>query len=153
MREILFRGKNVGNGKWVYGSLIEDCYIVGDVVDWNEEYFNAEWWAMVDPETVGQYTGLTDKNGTKIFEGDIVKSDDGTHAVYGIIKFGKIKTHYAIEGGHQGFYIKWQNYGENKWGDWWREDVYVFIEEIEVICNIHDNPELLEEEVKWITTK
>ena len=58
MREYKFRGRRIDNGEWVHGYLIEDRYIVGPVVEWTEDYFSTEFWFKVDPETVGQYTGL-----------------------------------------------------------------------------------------------
>lgn len=66
-REILFRGKATGDGQWAYGDLRRDEY--GTYI-----YDNRQG-TQVDPETVGEFTGLTDKNGTKVFEGDIVEFD------------------------------------------------------------------------------
>lgn len=63
VRDIKFHGKRIDNGEWVIGYLIGNDVIVGEIVEFTDEYFNTEYWYKVDPQTVGQYTGLND--GTK----------------------------------------------------------------------------------------
>ena len=129
MREILFRGKDE-NGVWRQG-----CYCVFNEKSYRIYTGFAETdsgsyypdYYEVEPETVGQYTGLTDKNGQKIFEGDIVK-------IKGEIRF--------IFYGNSSF--RHTNYGEYA-----AELTNVYTErDCEVIGNIHDNPELLRGDTK-----
>ena len=117
MREILFRGKHTVNGEWIFGYLVSENNI-GNLVECDP----------VIPTTVGQFTGLTDKNGKKIFEGDIVKNE---------YESGKYK-YFKIVYGEQtlGWKIR------NKYGMFGR--LCDVIGNMEVIDNIHDNPELLE---------
>ena len=126
-REILFRGKQIDNGEWVEGY---PCAGVGiDAGKWfliavGRDYLNSHIY-QVDPATIGQYTGLTDRNGQKIFEGDLVKFDRFTPYT-DILE--KVKF---CEGGFAPFCVA----GWECTPSW---------EECEVIGNIHDNPELME---------
>lgn len=137
MREILFRGKRVDNGEWVEGffcgescdSIFSPMYEQANIIKKGTGV-----WSAVIPETVGQYTGLKDKNGKRIFDGDICQ----------------IKNHRLID--DTPFVVEWEDFIYNGWV--WkdidedeREDS--FTQSVARICeilgNIHDNPELLKE--------
>ena len=126
MREILFRGKRESDGKWIYGLYSDDYVHDTDfpcIMPLRSEYDDGDW--SVIRETVGQYTGLKDKNGKMIFEGDIIKNKawyviEFKNCGYGLVPFGKGKIIPIM--GH------W-NFNSN---------------EVEIIGNVHDNPELLE---------
>ena len=126
MREILFRGKRIDDDKWTYGYLFKcwgRCYLL-----WGMNGDNPIKEEVI-PETVGQFTGLYDKNGKKIFEGDIVSSNKRkTWIGRGKVWFDKG--------------VFWC--GEREWAKLLRV-VCLEDEQAEVIGNIHDNPEILEE--------
>ena len=124
MREILFRGKRLDHGVWEEG-----YYSPMDLPSYDAEPVDVPCiirkkdllWCKVDPATVGQYTGRTDKNGKKIFEGDIIKAE-------------------------------WGYQGEVEFDSF----IYAMMEStiddnVEVIGNIHDNPELLDKEAEHET--
>lgn len=125
MREILFRGKRKDNGEWVYG----------DLVHWwgkhntkhDIQIYNNVHRVNVIPESVSEFTGLTDKNGKKIFEGDIIKNEYGDGKYYFKIVYGEKTLSWKVQ---------------NKYGMFGR--LCNVIGNMEVIGNIHDNPELLE---------
>ena len=133
-REILFRGKRA-NGRWVYGSLVVSENISPAI------YFNISKgaaevldWCYVSPDTIGQYTGLKDKNGNKIFEGDIVKgvSHKSDSCISELIPFDVI--------GVVGYHKEYQTLEVRT------RQASLHIEVAikgEVIGNIHDNPELI----------
>lgn len=125
MREILFRGKRVDNGEWVQGDLLQnvDCLKIREQ---EKDIKHIAKSFVVIPETVGQYTGLTDKNGTKIFEGDIVKTKKG--------KPYEIKV-------YKGCWAVWNGNFKNDYERW--DFLNTFNSRVEIIGNITDNPELL----------
>ena len=157
MREIIFRGKRLDNGEWVYGwpfADTADCSLkkVGKCVCPHDgsEYFIVEWVddfheyeeREVIPDTVGQYTGLKDKHGKKIFEGDIVKADNGVQSSISVVKFGEYYPQLffdMLDICRMGVYLESVKH----------EDVILFkSRQLVVIGNVHDNPELIKEEAQ-----
>ena len=152
-REILFRGKRVDNGEWVEGSLITNVFYTekdhesipyilnADMAEYDcfEDFNEYNGIYEVDEETICQYTGLTDKNGKKIWEGDIIKYHFGE--IYAPVKFGEYQSCFdSTSTSHVGFYVDWDK-NHN-----FRKDLVYWIKMIdaEVVGNIFDNPELLE---------
>lgn len=149
MREILFKAKQIDNGEWIEGSLIDldidsgYCYIV-------QPYKKAsilpiiflitDRMKLVDPETLCQFTGLCDKNGNKIWENDIIKYHFGE--IYAPIKYGYYQNCFdSQKTEHVGFYVDWT--GDKclrKDLGYWINMVYAM-----PVGNIFDNPELLQE--------
>ena len=144
MREILFRGKRLQGGDWVEGYFFKsdinkraresgkatliftpDCDTFITVPECHNSF-------MVVSDTVGQYTGLTDKNGKRIFEGDIAKVLQGKD---------KDIAYVGFENGAFMLYPKTGNIYERTLWEYWYNDW-----DIEIIGNITDNPELLEKQ-------
>lgn len=120
MREVLFRGKRTDNGEWITDS---ETYIRdGDGIWLSEGNLNV---VTVIPETVGQFTGLTDKNSKKIFEGDIVSLTKYSDLIYKVV-YELCRYELVNSKGANCFVL----------------DIYKS-KDIEAIGNIHDNPDML----------
>ena len=137
MRDILFRGKRTDNGEWVYGYYTKARYYLNEkemhviFAPDGEAFPRCEFteYEEVIPETVSQFTGLTGRNGRKIFEGDIVEGNSEyftfTHP------YGKV----VYDGGQ--YLISFDDVLEDI------ECLGAWANDVEIIGNIYDNPELL----------
>lgn len=154
MRKIVFRGKN-DNGKWVYGVPVpveENTYETGKIelvssVNYDEldYYFGSYDSEKVDPNTVGQFTGLVDKNGKKVFEGDVLKI---SRKMDGMGTYYEPPLEYPVK-----VVVKWDMCAW-MWETIVQDKYYIHFPDAwchfdcEVVGNIHDNPEERSEENK-----
>lgn len=141
-----YRGLSIdenSKGQWQYGYLIEDngkAFIVNEVIEANEQYITIGSWCPVDNESVGRFTGLFDKNGQEIFEGDVIST-----YTYNLV----IKRDNLL-----GFYVEYAEYVEvDEKRNYFAETVDIeyldlfakdFGIAVEVLGNIYQNPGLLE---------
>lgn len=156
-----FRGLSVesfNEEEWKYGYLIEDegySFIINQVIEANEQYITIGSWHPVNPATLGQSTGLVDKNGKEIFEGDVLKFNDEWNeychegyvdgSVEGVNYVEVVRSEACFE------------FGKTKYPD---SSLFILMEdehlnfkdfiksedfEFEIIGNIYENPELLED--------
>lgn len=127
MREIKFRGKCLVHGEWVYGYYLEQAFCDGQGLG---SYIKIHGYSpiKVDPDTVGQYTGLKDKKGQEIYEGDIVCLGDAKRRI-GVIVRSDTKPAFVLEVNDTTFDLYYRN--QHRY---------------EVVGNIYDNQELIKPE-------
>ena len=158
MNKILFRGKRLDNGEWVEGFFVccksaydDETGRTSEIIPYDADRIYKGEYSPYDVhevifETVGQFTGLTDKNGTKIFVGDVIKTDNGKQKAISVVKYGNFrpKMIYHMFRNYIGYEPKQDQHGV--YCETANEQMVLFDSPtcIEVIGNIHDNPELLE---------
>ena len=152
MREILFRGKRMDNGKWAEGYLYEHEPALVGIASENDVPEPSKWfiartgfadWNMprpvefveVEPSAGGQYTGLKDRNGKRVFEGDIVTQnwydhDEPSDDSFGEVVFCEYDCSFSVMDVNKDGFMPLGRCGSYHW-------------EVEVIGNIHDNPDML----------
>lgn len=126
MREIKFRGRDICTGEWLYGDLRQRAGCLPSIIrsfcnNGKLDYCETP----IHRDSLGQFTGLHDKNGKEIYEGDIIRYDMG----------GECEVSYCVGGGFAGFDLSPAFHDEEH-----------HLTDVEVIGNIHDNPELLKTE-------
>ena len=138
IREVIFRGKRTDNGKWVKGYLYITHIGAHEIGSYDAEINIDRFTFDVIPETVGQYTGITDKNGRKIFEGDIVDVSENPQFIYvgvALYRYGLFNVVYD-----KSCFMKCKITEKND-----EKGLYHFLEteQYQVVGNIFDNTELL----------
>lgn len=154
MREILFKAKikdweqKPKDEQWVYGYYVrgfnvyeEPVHMIFDPTTMFFSHGETDGWDEIDPSTLCQYTGLTDRNGNKIWENDVIQYIDEDLAVNGVVRFGRHEQIVMLE---LGFYVEWVS---NE-AECFKTDICYWVErrDIGVIGNALDNSELLKGE-------
>lgn len=145
MRDIIFRGKLIDNGEWVEGYLVisDERYFIGIFPEcvtslcYPDDIYTFTSFVEIIPSTLGQYTGLTDKHEEKIFEGDIISilvEEDRSPWEPNWIYYEKAKVYFDTK--RYGWHVEFSDYDKLSLEEYDETD-------IEIIGNIHDNPELL----------